>query len=131
MYSYLENANLVARYSSRAALLSSKGIQHAADFVQFFARGRLRRQGSHQQASGGTAERPFQKVARDLPLGLLLRCAGLVDVRSEALAASEQALFCHQLHCLQRSGVVFAEFVVDFPDGRYSQHPENGETIEL
>ncbi len=112
---------------------SSKGVQHAADFVQFFARSRLCRQGAHHQASGRTAEGPFQQVARDLPLRLLFRDAGLVDVRSEALAADEQTLFGHQLHRLQRGGVavVLAELVVDFPHGRHSQLPEDGKNVEF
>ena len=94
-----------------ASFLFGKGVQHAANFVQFFARSRLRRQGAHHQASGRTAERAFQQVARDLLLGLLLRDAGLVNVRSETLAADEQTLLRHQLHLLQRGGVavVFAE----------------------
>ena len=35
-------------------------FQHAADIIQFFACGRLRRQGAHHQTSGRTAEGPFQ-----------------------------------------------------------------------
>jgi hypothetical protein len=95
-------------------------------FVQLFARGRLCRQGAHYQASGRTAESPSQQVAGNLPLRLLFGRAGLVDVRSETLAADEQTLLGHQLHRLQRGGVadVLAEFVVDFPHRRHSQAPE-------
>src|SRR5271157_3160212 len=119
--------------SRRASFPFGKGVQHAADFIQFLARGRLCRQGAHHQASGRTAESPFQQVARDLPLRLLLGDAGLVDLRSEALAANEQALFRHQLHLLQGGGVAvaLAELVVDFPHGGRSQPPEDGKNVEF
>src|ERR1700691_5065150 len=122
-----------ARHSSGTFFLSGKGVQHAADFVQLFARDRLRRQGAYHQASGGTAEDPFQEVARDLSLRLLLRDAGLVNMGSETLAANEQALFRHQLHRLQRRGVavVLAETVVNFPYSRHPQPPEDRKNVEL
>src|SRR5271156_1688421 len=116
-----------AWHSLRTFFLSGKGVQHAADFVQLFARDRLRRQGAYHQASRGTAEDPFQQVARDLSLRLFFRDASLVNMRSETLAANEQALFRHQLHCLQCCGVavVLTQTVVNFPYSRDSEPPED------
>src|SRR5215475_297015 len=113
--------------------LLGKGVQHSSDFAEFLARGRRCRESTHYQATGGTAEGPLQEVGRDLLLGLLLRRACLVNVRSEPLAADEQALFGHQLNCLQRGGVtvVFAEFIVDFPHSCHSQPPNDGKNIEF
>src|SRR5580692_11294172 len=96
-------------------------------------RGRLRRQRPHHQTLGRTAECALQQVARYLPLRLLFGEGGLIDVRSEALAADEQTFFRHQLHLLQRGGVAvaFTELFVDFPHGRGRQIPEDGEDIEF
>src|SRR5580704_7084608 len=122
-----------ARHSSGTFFLSGKRVQHAADFVQLFARDRLRRQGTYHQASGGTAEDPFQEVARDLSLRLFFRDADLVNMRSKTFAAKEQALFRHQLHRLQRRGVavILVEIVVNFSYSRHSQAPENSEDVEF